>query len=67
MTLESAAQSVWQRDTGSWFQACGPATENAVERCLRTFFGPDSVHVQHLLCCLFHINHTSHQPWKKRK
>jgi len=31
---------------------------------LGTFSGLDSVHVEHLLCCLclFHINCTSHQP-----
>ena len=42
----------------------GPLRSNIASLRSHNIIGQDSVHVKHLLCrfCLFHINHTSHQP-----
>ena len=47
--------------------AHGSLRSHIISICLGTFYAPESFHVWHLLCCfcLFHINHTSHQPQKR--
>jgi len=42
----------------------GPLWSNIASVLSQDIFGPDSIHMWHVLCCfcLFHINHTSHQP-----